>query len=173
MKRKIGRIKNKLNLFKKKESSMKNYVKKLEEKYNNLKPMIYMNTVDNIQTNDFITKSLRQSSNIKKNDKKDEQPSNDYTYISFILEEDNISNLFSNNEKFYNDNEKTDNDKKETKDTKNFDIEEKKITKKLVKFSKKTCGKIKRINSITIRPNNKLKDPFPIIVLKKIMLFPF
>ena len=167
MKRKIERIKNKLNLFKKKESSMKNYVKKLEEKYNELKPMIYMNTVDNIQTNDFITKSLRQSSNIKKIDKKDEQPSNDYTYISFILEEDNISNLYSNNEKFYNDNEKTDNDKKETKDTKNCDIEEKKISKKLVKFSKKTCGKIKRINSITIRPNNKLKDPFPIIVLKK------
>ena len=165
MKRKIERIKNKLNLFKKKESSMKNYVKKLEEKYNYLKPMIYLNTVDNIQTNDFITKSLRQSSNIKKNDKKDEQPSNDYTYISIILEEDNISNLYSNNEKFYNDNEKTDNDKKETKDTK--DIEEKKIPKKLIKFSKKTCGKIKRINSITIRPNNKLKDPFPIIVLKK------
>ena len=165
MNRKIERITNKLNILKEKESSMKKYVQKLEGNYNDLKSMIYLNTVDNIQTNDFITKSLRQSSNIKKIDKKDEQPSNDYTYISIILEEDNISNLFSNNEKFYNDNEKTDNDKKETKDTK--DIEEKKIPKKLIKFSKKTCGKIKRINSITIRPNNKLKDPFPIIVLKK------
>ena len=58
MKNKIEKINQKIELLNQKESIMKEFIKKLKEKYEDLKPMIYQTTVNNIITNDFILKSL-------------------------------------------------------------------------------------------------------------------
>ena len=59
MKKKIERINDKISLLKQKESIMRDFVKKLEENYEDLKPMIYQKSDANIQLqNHFIINSL-------------------------------------------------------------------------------------------------------------------
>jgi hypothetical protein len=67
-KKMIDKITYKLEVLKQKESIMKDFVKKLKDKYDEIKSMIYQTTVSNIATEDFIIKSLGKCFNEGDND---------------------------------------------------------------------------------------------------------
>lgn len=66
IKKNISKISNKIKKNKNKEKIMNEYIIKLKEKYNDIKPMIYQQTTYDIQTldSDFVSKSLKASANI-------------------------------------------------------------------------------------------------------------
>ena len=124
-----------MNLYKQKESTMKDYIKKLKEKYDDIKSLIYTKTTYNIKQYDFLSESLQKSFKNKGINEDNVDFLNEKTLESIILEEEEYNNNIFN---FDSNNEKSDNDKKETKDTKNYDVEEsKKIQKKIINKKKK------------------------------------
>ena len=66
IKKNIIKITNKIKKNKQKEKIMNEYIIKLKEKYNDIKPMIYQQTTYDIKTSDsnLVSKSLKASANI-------------------------------------------------------------------------------------------------------------
>ena len=108
MNKKIKKINVKIDLLKQKESIMKEFIKKLQEKYEDLKPMIYQTSVYNIISNDFIVNSLNYG--FKKNDnekvdkdnndtveEKDEEPIKDISIDEIFGEEVEEEKIISGN----------------------------------------------------------------------------
>ena len=105
MEKNVEEMENKLSYLKQKEKIMKEFVKKLEDNYESIKPMICQKSEDNIaqEENDFIVKSL--------NKKEEKEIEKDKIIQDFL---DNIEEI----EEPYEEKENSDNDKKETKETK-------------------------------------------------------
>ena len=76
-KKMIDKITYKLEVLKQKESIMKDFVKKLKDKYDEIKSMIYQTTVSNITTEDFIIKSLGKCFNEGDNNSNNEDEKED------------------------------------------------------------------------------------------------
>ena len=67
IKTKIEKIHKKISLLKQKENIMREFVKKLEEKYQELKPMLYQKSDNNIPCqSDYIINSLNKNENREK-----------------------------------------------------------------------------------------------------------
>ena len=153
-KKMIDKITYKLEILKQKESIMKDFVKKLKEKYDEIKSMIYQTTVSNIATEDFVIKSLSKCFNDGDNYNNNDNDNNVNEKDDVIIEEkdednvdDTLDEIFGKDveEKFLELNEnidivksENDNDIEETKDkkiieTKNNKEEEKKMEKKIIK----------------------------------------
>ena len=87
IKKNISKIANKIEKNKQKEKIMSEYIIKLKEKYNDIKPMIYQQTTFDIQTSDLVSKSLKASEIIlDKNNEKEET-------IDSILSDENDKNI--------------------------------------------------------------------------------
>ena len=87
IKKNISKIANKIEKNKQKEKIMSEYIIKLKEKYNDIKPMIYQQTTFDIQTSDLISKSLKASEIIlDKNNEKEET-------VDSILSDENDKNI--------------------------------------------------------------------------------
>ena len=182
-KKMIDKMTYKLEILKQKENIMKDFVKKLKEKYDEIKSMIYQTTVSNIATEDFVIKSLSKcfndGDNYNNNDNDNDNNVNEKDDV--IIEEkdednvdDTLDEIFGKDveEKFLELNEnidivksENDNDIEETKDkkiieTKNNKEEEKKIEKKIKK--KKNLFIRKRSKQIESLPKSIL-----ISVIKK------
>ena len=152
MNKKIENITNKLKILKEKENIMREFVKKLEENYEAIQPMIYQKSEANIKQSGFIVDSL----NGIYNNNKDEIDFDD-NFLDNIEEVDEI--IYNENEQ----NEINDNneDKKDTKDIKdikeiknNDDIEEQKLEIKILNSVLK--NKVKNVvETINIKPNKK------------------
>ena len=144
MEKNIEEMKNKLSYLKQKEKIMKEFIKKLEDNYESIKPMIYQKSEDNIvqEENDFIVKSLN-----KKEEKEREKDKNIQDFL------DNIEEI----EEPYEEKEKSDNDIKETKETKETkdSKENKKEEEKDEKKAEKNFG-FKTIKSQNINENVNL-----------------
>ena len=76
-KKMIDKITYKLEILKQKENIMKDFVKKLKDKYDEIKSMIYQTTVSNITTEDFIIKSLGKCFNEGDNNSNNEDEKED------------------------------------------------------------------------------------------------
>ena len=180
-KKMIDKMTYKLEILKQKESIMKDFVKKLKEKYDEIKSMIYQTTVSNIATEDFVIKSLSKCFNDGDNYNNNDNDNNVNEKDDVIIEEkdednvdDTLDEIFGKDveEKFLELNEnidivksENDNDIEETKDkkiieTKNNKEEEKKIEKKIKK--KKNLFIRKRSKQIESLPKSIL-----ISVIKK------
>jgi hypothetical protein len=180
-KKMIDKMTYKLEILKQKESIMKDFVKKLKEKYDEIKSMIYQTTVSNIATEDFVIKSLSKCFNegdIYNNNDNDNNVNEKDDVIIEEKDEDNVDDTLDEifgkdvEEKFLELNEnidivksENDNDIEETKDkkiieTKNNKEEEKKIEKKIKK--KKNLFIRKRSKQIESLPKSIL-----ISVIKK------
>ena len=180
-KKMIDKMTYKLEILKQKESIMKDFVKKLKEKYDEIKSMIYQTTVSNITTEDFVIKSLSKCFNDGDNYNNNDNDNNVNEKDDVIIEEkdednvdDTLDEIFGKDveEKFLELNEnidivksENDNDIEETKDkkiieTKNNKEEEKKIEKKIKK--KKNLFIRKRSKQIESLPKSIL-----ISVIKK------
>ena len=178
-KKMIDKMTYKLEILKQKENIMKDFVKKLKEKYDEIKSMIYQTTVSNITTEDFVIKSLSKCFNDGDNNNDNDNNVNEKDDV--IIEEkdednvdDTLDEIFGKDveEKFLELNEnidivksENDNDIEETKDkkiieTKNNKEEEKKIEKKIKK--KKNLFIRKRSKQIESLPKSIL-----ISVIKK------
>ena len=180
-KKMIDKMTYKLEILKQKESIMKDFVKKLKEKYDEIKSMIYQTTVSNIATEDFVIKSLSKCFNDGDNYNNNDNDNNVNEKDDVIIEEkdednvdDTLDEIFGKDveEKFLELNEnidivksENDNDIEETKDkkiieTKNNKEEEKKIEKK-----------IKKKKNLFIRKRSKQIESLPksifISVIKK------
>ena len=180
-KKMIDKMTYKLEILKQKESIMKDFVKKLKEKYDEIKSMIYQTTVSNIATEDFVIKSLSKCFNegdIYNNNDNDNNVNEKDDVIIEEKDEDNVDDTLDEifgkdvEEKFLELNEnidivksENDNDIEETKDkkiieTKNNKEEEKKIEKK-----------IKKKKNLFIRKRSKQIESLPksifISVIKK------
>ena len=182
-KKMIDKMTYKLEILKQKENIMKDFVKKLREKYDEIRSMIYQTTVSNIATEDFVIKSLSKcfndGDNYNNNDNDNDNNVNEKDDV--IIEEkdednvdDTLDEIFGKDveEKFLELNEnidivksENDNDIEETKDkkiieTKNNKEEEKKIEKK-----------IKKKKNLFIRKRSKQIESLPksifISVIKK------
>ena len=165
--KKIIKLKNKLNLYKQKESTMKDYIKKLKEKYDDIKSLIYTKTTYNIKQYDFLSESLQKSFKNKGINEDNVDFLNEKTLESIILEEEEYNNNIFN---FESNNEKSDNDKKETKDTKNYDVEEsKKIQKIIINKNKKIRNFKRQLSFGDNKFINELKEfkNLPVSILKK------
>ena len=180
-KKMIDKMTYKLEILKQKESIMKDFVKKLKEKYDEIKSMIYQTTVSNIATEDFVIKSLSKCFNDGDNYNNNDNDNNVNEKDDVIIEEkdednvdDTLDEIFGKDveEKFLDLNKninivkpENDNDIEETKDkkiieTKNNKEEEKKIEKK-----------IKKKKNLFIRKRSKQIESLPksifISVIKK------
>ena len=180
-KKMIDKMTYKLEILKQKENIMKDFVKKLKEKYDEIKSMIYQTTVSNITTEDFVIKSLSKCFNDGDNYNNNDNDNNVNEKDDVIIEEkdednvdDTLDEIFGKDveEKFLELNEnidivksENDNDIEETKDkkiieTKNNKEEEKKIEKK-----------IKKKKNLFIRKRSKQIESLPksifISVIKK------
>ena len=180
-KKMIDKMTYKLEILKQKESIMKDFVKKLREKYDEIRSMIYQTTVSNIATEDFVIKSLSKCFNDGDNYNNNDNDNNVNEKDDVIIEEkdednvdDTLDEIFGKDveEKFLELNEnidivksENDNDIEETKDkkkieTKNNKEEEKKIEKK-----------IKKKKNLFIRKRSKQIESLPksifISVIKK------
>ena len=180
-KKMIDKMTYKLEILKQKESIMKDFVKKLKEKYDEIKSMIYQTTVSNITTEDFVIKSLSKCFNDGDNYNNNDNDNNVNEKDDVIIEEkdednvdDTLDEIFGKDveEKFLELNEnidivksENDNNIEETKDkkiieTKNNKEEEKKIEKK-----------IKKKKNLFIRKRSKQIESLPksifISVIKK------
>jgi hypothetical protein len=71
MKAKIEKITDKITSLKQKENIMREFVKKLEEKYEDIKPMLYQKSEINITQSDFILNSLNNNDNTEREREKD------------------------------------------------------------------------------------------------------
>ena len=181
-KKMIDKMTYKLEILKQKENIMKDFVKKLKEKYDEIKSMIYQTTVSNIATEDFVIKSLSKCFNDGDNYNNNDNDNNVNEKDDVIIEEkdednvdDTLDEIFGKDveEKFLELNEnidivksENDNDIEETKDkkiieTKNNKEEEKKIEKKIIK--KKNLFIRKRSKQIESLP----KSIFISVIKKK------
>ena len=181
-KKKIDKISYKLEVLKQKENIMKDFVKKLREKYDEIKSMIYQTTVSNIATEDFIIKSLSKCFNQEDNNNNNEDEKDD-----IILEEknedDTLDEIFGKDveekpldEEFLkseNDNNiKEIKDEKETKDNKIKDIKaNKEEEKKILQTECKNNASIKKKKNLYVRKVSKQIETLPksilISVIKK------
>lgn len=170
MNKKIKKINVKIDLLKQKESIMKEFIKKLQEKYEDLKPMIYQTSVYNIISNDFIVNSLNYG--FKKNDnekvdkdnndtveEKDEEPIKDISIDEIFGEEVEEEKIISGNKNESERSKNSDNIKIEAKkesqeitEYKNFD-EEEKVEKGINKTFWNKNKSAKKI--INLKPKNK------------------
>ena len=130
MRKKVDKISNKFSILKQKENIMREFVKKLEENYEAIKPMICQNSEANIGKTDFIINSLNSGPRMQEKEEDDKF----YEFLDNIEEVDEI--YFDKNEekgKNYNEKKET----KSSKDTKNTkkedDEEEKKLEEKIFK----------------------------------------
>ena len=181
-KKMIDKMTYKLEILKQKESIMKDFVKKLKEKYDEIKSMIYQTTVSNIATEDFVIKSLSKCFNDGDNYNNNDNDNNVNEKDDVIIEEkdednvdDTLDEIFGKDveEKFLELNEnidivksENDNDIEETKDkkiieTKNNKEEEKKMEKKII--NKKNLFIRKRSKQIESLP----KSIFISVIKKK------
>jgi hypothetical protein len=181
-KKMIDKMTYKLEILKQKESIMKDFVKKLKEKYDEIKSMIYQTTVSNITTEDFVIKSLSKCFNDGDNYNNNDNDNNVNEKDDVIIEEkdednvdDTLDEIFGKDveEKFLELNEnidivksENDNDIEETKDkkiieTKNNKEEEKKMEKKII--NKKNLFIRKRSKQIESLP----KSIFISVIKKK------
>ena len=166
MKNKIENMNNKLILFKQKENIIREFVKKLEENYEAIQPMIYQKSEANIKQSGFIFESL----NGKYNNKNDEIDFDD-NFLDNIEEVDEV--VYNENEQNeineINDKEEDKKDTKDIKETKNdYDIEERKLEIKILNSVLKK--KMKNIHeNVNIKPNKKkLIVSLTSTILKKI-----
>ena len=138
MKKKIDKSNNKLTLLKEKENIMRDFVKKLEENYEIIQPMIYQISEANIKQSNFIVDSLNGKSIFDREDEEDDKF--DDNFLDNIEEVDEYE--YNENEQ----NEKSYNDKKETKKTRkdNIDEEEKKMELKILKSVLKKKAKLQK-----------------------------
>ena len=181
-KKMIDKMTYKLEILKQKENIMKDFVKKLKEKYDEIKSMIYQTTVSNITTEDFVIKSLSKCFNDGDNYNNNDNDNNVNEKDDVIIEEkdednvdDTLDEIFGKDveEKFLELNEnidivksENDNDIEETKDkkiieTKNNKEEEKKMEKKII--NKKNLFIRKRSKQIESLP----KSIFISVIKKK------
>ena len=141
MKKKIDKSNNKLTLLKEKENIMRDFVKKLEENYEIIQPMIYQVSEANIKPSTFIVDSLNGKNIFDREDEEDDKF--DDNFLDNIEEVDEYE--YNENEQ----NEKNDNDKKETKEIKetrkdDIDEEEKKMELKILKSVLKKKAKLQK-----------------------------
>ena len=141
MKKKIDKSNNKLTLLKEKENIMRDFVKKLEENYEIIQPMIYQVSEANIKPSTFIVDSLNGKNIFDREDEEDDKF--DDNFLDNIEEVDEYE--YNENEQ----NEKSDNDKKETKEIKetrkdDIDEEEKKMELKILKSVLKKKAKLQK-----------------------------
>ena len=138
MKKKIDKSNNKLTLLKEKENIMRDFVKKLEENYEIIQPMIYQISEANIKQSNFIVDSLNGKSIFDREDEEDDKF--DDNFLDNIEEVDEYE--YNENEQ----NEKSYNEKKETKETRkdNIDEEEKKMELKILKSVLKKKAKLQK-----------------------------
>jgi hypothetical protein len=87
--KKIDKLTYKLDVLKQKENIMKDFVKKLRDKYDEIKSMIYQTTVSNIATEDFIIKSLSKCFNEGDNNNSNNEDDKD-DVIFEEKDEDNV-----------------------------------------------------------------------------------
>ena len=175
MNKKFQKINYKLDFLKKKELAMNEYIIKLEEKYKDVKPMIYQRTQCDIQTSsDFITKSLKASlkdvGNYKNFDEFNE------TVESICSEEKGKENLLfdsiTEDENENEINEKNNNNKKEIKNSISCNEEEKENGNKNIKFERLSNGKKNKFSSKTFKDKNlnnfksKFKYGQPVSILR-------
>jgi hypothetical protein len=88
-KKMIDKMTYKLEVLKLKENIMKDFVKKLRDKYDEIKSMIYQTTVSNIATEDFIIKSLSKCFNEGDNNNSNNEDDKD-DVIFEEKDEDNV-----------------------------------------------------------------------------------
>ena len=141
MKKKIDKSNNQLTLLKEKENIMRDFVKKLEENYEIIQPMIYQVSEANIKPSTFIVDSLNGKNIFDREDEEDDKF--DDNFLDNIEEVDEYE--YNENEQ----NEKSDNDKKETKEIKetrkdDIDEEEKKMELKILKSVLKKKAKLQK-----------------------------
>ena len=152
MKTKIEKINKKISLLKQKENIMREFVKKLEEKYEELKPMLYQKSENNIPSqSDYIINSLN------KNENENKEKDNDFSNFLDGIPEVEEKSLFGNEENEDDDNN-NDNDivGNETEQTKKDDEVEKRLEEKLLKkVCKKRASHIKK--TLTIKHNKNIK----------------
>lgn len=160
MKKKIERINDKISLLKQKESIMREFVKKLEENYEDLKPMIYQKSDANIQLqNHFIINSLNKGNN--KETEKDEL--NDFLNGIEEVEEKSYYGSDFDNEG----NETSNNDRNKIEEEIKEEMKEKKMEEKLLKnlYKRKVTHFRKTINYK--HNKNKILVSLPASILKK------
>lgn len=190
-KKMIDKITYKLDILKQKENIMKDFVKKLREKYDEIKSMIYQTTVTNIATEDFIIKSLSKcfnegennnNNNIdEKNDiiieEKDEENADDT--LDEIFGKDVEERPLDLNKDIDIIKSEIDNDIEQTKEKKDKKIEEiknnkeeeKKKEKKIYQPLEKKNVSIKKKKNLFVRKVSKQIESLPksilISVIKK------
>ena len=92
-KKMIDKMTYKLEILKQKENIMKDFVKKLKEKYDEIKSMIYQTTVSNIATEDFVIKSLSKCFNDGDNYNNNDNDNNVNEKDDVIIEEKDEDNV--------------------------------------------------------------------------------
>jgi chaperonin cofactor prefoldin len=185
-KKMIDKMSYKLEVLKLKENIMKDFVKKLRDKYDEIKSMIYQTTVSNIATEDFIIKSLskcvNEGDNIINNadeksdaiiEEKDEDNADDT--LDEIFGEDVEERPLDLNEdiaktEIGNDIEETkeSNDKKITF-IKNNKEEEKKKEKRLIQSIRKKNESIKKKKNVFVRKISNQIESLPKSILISII----
>lgn len=170
-KKMIDKINFKIEILKQKENIMKEFVKKLREKFDEIKSMIYQLTVSNITTEDFIIKSLNKCS-YKEDDSKN---NNEDEKNDVIKEEKDDENADDTLDQIFGEDveeipldliEGKPNKKKEMKDNKNIEIEnnkeeEKKNEEKLTETIGKKNVSIKKKNNLYVRKVSKQIETLP------------
>lgn len=122
MKKNVEKINNKFSILKQKENIMRDFVKKLEENYEAIKPMIYQNSEANIEKTNFIIDSLNSG-------RRRQEQEEDDKFLEFLENIEEVDEIYldENEENKINDNKIKEN--KNTKDTK--EIKETKEAKKI------------------------------------------